>query len=143
MNNMKKFIFNLSKRYLPIFRFDGILYLKRWNIFRFKNLFTVRIHKFVANDDDCMHDHPWKFLSITLWGSYIEYSPSHFMGKQYYGFGTFKMRPANWVHRIEIINNKPCWTLVISFKDEREWGFVTKSGNWIPNHVYNNSLCDS
>lgn len=44
--------------------------------------------------------------------------------------GTIIKRPANWAHSLQI--NKPCWTLVFTFKKTKSWGFFTPKGyiNW-------------
>ena len=41
---------------------------------------------------------------------------------------TICYRPAEWRHRVELIDQKPAATLVFRFKKRREWGFWTKTG---------------
>ncbi len=49
-------------------------YLLRWYVFRTERI-ALFIHKFVRSDEDrALHDHPWAFLVIPLWGGYIEHS---------------------------------------------------------------------
>ncbi len=49
-------------------------YLHRWYVFRTDRI-GLFIHKFVRSDEDrALHDHPWSFLVIPLWGGYIEHS---------------------------------------------------------------------
>lgn len=38
--------------------------------------------------------------------------------------------PANWVHRVELLDKKRAWTLVFVGNKRRDWGFWT-SGGWI------------
>ena len=49
-------------------------YLYRWIIVSFKHV-KIYLHKFVGNDwSRDRHDHPKRFISIGLWGSYLEES---------------------------------------------------------------------
>ncbi len=53
-------------------RQDGTLHFKRWRIIetRWFNLYIHRIYQ--ADRDYSMHNHPWWFISMVLWGKYIE-----------------------------------------------------------------------
>jgi len=42
--------------------------------------------------------------------------------------GMLLYRPATWRHRVELIEGRSCWTLVLRLKRFREWGFWTKEG---------------
>lgn len=97
--------------------------------------FSVKLHRIFISDDDCMHDHPWSFISIILWGGYIEHRPSgsdvaiwknSVIEKRLYGPGSILWRPCPSIHKLEIF--QPATTLVITFKRQREWGFWTKDG---------------
>jgi hypothetical protein len=47
-------------------------YLYRWVLLRLKT-FQVYLHHFVGDDwSTDLHDHPKRFISLGLWGSYIE-----------------------------------------------------------------------
>ncbi len=49
-------------------------YLHRWYVLRSERI-GLFIHKFVRSDEDrALHDHPWSFIVIPLWGGYIEHS---------------------------------------------------------------------
>lgn len=87
--------------------------------------FSLKLHRILLSDDDCMHDHPWTFISFILKGGYVEQTPA---GKKLYGPGSVLYRPAKFIHRLEIY--QPAITLVITFKKVREWGFITPKG-WI------------
>lgn len=89
--------------------------------------FAVYFHRFLSADDECMHDHPWPFISIILRGGYWEYTAS---GKRWYGPGRILFRAAEWVHRVEIVPGRTTWSLVIAGKRKRDWGFHTAFG-WI------------
>lgn len=109
--------------------------------------FSIKIHKILLSDDDCLHDHPWKFFSLILSGGYFEYTPpvdQHKidltrtyngveMIKKWHGPMSFLVRPAHWIHRLELKEGNPTWTFVITFKKTKDWGFFTKNGfiNWM------------
>lgn len=105
---------------------DGfkITYMIRWTLLTVP-WFSLKIHKFLSSDNDCMHDHPWSFISIILKGSYTEETPA---GKKLYKSGRVLFRKATYRHRILV--DKPCWSFVITFRHTRRWGFWTKDG-WV------------
>src|SRR5688572_11228546 len=100
-------------------------YMIRWTLFAC-SLFTIKLHKILISDDDCLHDHPWTFISIILKGGYVEESRT---GKKLYGPGSILYRPAHFAHRLEIY--QPAWTLVFTSRRVKEWGFFSPAG-WIP-----------
>lgn len=151
----------MTKKYIT--RSDGQIYLIRYSLFSCP-WFAIKLHNIVRDDDICMHDHPWTYISIILKGGYVEqkvasekeidvnlkkglpnekgeysykghrllsqYTPGDYLfyTKQIKHPGNILYRPAKTIHRLEIF--QPCWTLVITFKKIREWGFITKRG-WI------------
>ena len=101
-------------------------YMLRWWIFPRNKWFGVYLHKFLHDDDDrAMHDHPWYSISFVLWGSYIEHTPD---GKKVYSPGSIILRSALHRHRVELINNRPVWTLFFTGWRVREWGFWCPQG---------------
>lgn len=109
-----------------ISREDGKAYLVRYYILR-TPWFRVRLHHILLSDYDCLHDHPWNFLSVILWGGYYEFRDSRpFSWKPP---GSILYRKAEDRHRLVL--QKPAWTLVFMLKRRRQWGFYTKAG-WIP-----------
>lgn len=119
-NNKKRILGFIRKKVIT--RNDNERYLVRYSIFSCR-WFAVKIHNILLSDDDCLHDHPWKFYSLILWGGYIEHTEK---GKRIYHPGNFLIRPAEFKHRLEIC--QPAWSLVITFKKVRKWGFWTKRG---------------
>jgi len=114
-------------------------YLYRWTLFKCK-LFKVYLHHFIADDWSLdFHDHPKRFISIGLKGSYWEDIPNPKKGydkfiirncySRYYVAPWIRTFPANHIHRLRI-PYKNTWTLIIVLKTEREWGFWHK-GIWI------------
>lgn len=124
---------------------------------------TLKLHIFLRDDHD-LHDHPWKFWTWLIAGSYREEvtceSAFNAEGKAFADVritvtgdgthpsgarisyhierkpGSLAFRPAKWVHRVLLIDKKPCATLILTAPVEREWGF-TKGSRWIPWRQYN------
>lgn len=101
-------------------------YMYRWTLVATK-VFNIYLHHFVADDwSRDMHDHPKRFISIGLKGRYIEQTPNGF---KYYRAPWIRTFPANHIHRI-ILSGGSCWTLVITLRPTREWGFWHR-GRWV------------
>lgn len=111
--------------------------------------FAVKVHNILLSDDACLHDHPWSFISVILRGSYLEHQTKKvwkpIFGRglwkevkiaRYFGAGHILWRPKNTIHRLQLLekDGKPqtAWTLVITFRKVKEWGFFTPKGfiNW-------------
>ncbi len=126
-----------------ITRDDGKPYLDRLILFKNKYL-GIFLHVFRDSDDDCLHNHPWDFLSLILTSGYYEHhltpdtvradfyiDPKSNIGpitRTRYNPGQILYRPARTVHRIELIpGTNPC-TLVVHGTKFLEWGFHTIYG---------------
>jgi hypothetical protein len=109
-------------------------YLYRWTIARLP-WFAVYLHHFVGDDwSRDLHDHPKRFISIGLWGRYVEETPS---GERQYRAPWIRSFPAHHIHRLRMVNGGECWTLVIVLKTVREWGFW-HAGKFVPWRTYVN-----
>ena len=94
----------------------------------------IRIHKILRSDDArAFHNHPWNFISIILKGKYTEVTPVYdksnfFVGTNFcsYDKGDVLFRKSNSLHRLILAKNKPVWTLFITGKKQRTWGFLTQ-----------------
>lgn len=116
-------------------------YLHRWYVVRTERV-GVFVHKFVRSDEDrALHDHPWAFIVIPLWGGYIEHSdrevPPHErpatsdnyrlpVRRRVWPLISARYRSTDYRHRVELINGAPSWSLFIRLRKVREWGF------WLP-----------
>lgn len=128
-----------------ITREDGIPYLIRYTLFNL-GFISLKLHHILQSDDDCLHDHPWTFLSIILKSGYREhrFTGDHLSAAQNitqyndYGPGCILYRPAHFAHRLELKPGKTAWTLVFTFKRVREWGFFTRKG-WVAHYNYNST----
>ncbi len=106
-------------------------YLYRWTVAKWGKR-GVYLHHFVGDDWSLdLHDHPKRFISIGLWGSYVEETPFHPADSEWAALGPVRTTyrapwirsfPATHIHRITV-PSKSCWTLVIVLKTVREWGF--------------------
>ena len=101
----------------------GEPYLVRWTLLS-TPWFSVKVHHILLSDADrCEHDHPWPFVSLILWGGYVEHVHDR---ASWIGPGRLRYCPAHWRHRLEL--DRPAWTLVVTGPRCREWGFWTRRG---------------
>jgi hypothetical protein len=128
--------------------------MDRWTLFECR-FFSIKIHKLLASDQACLHDHPWPSVSFLLSGGYVEHTSLY--GKKIGNYNNLLFdeetgltevmpskgkvisrfslvyRSANFAHRLEI--HQPVYTLFITFKKERIWGFYTSEG-WKYHRAY-------
>jgi hypothetical protein len=127
--------------------------------------FSIKLHRIFMSDDDCLHDHPWSFISFVLWGGYWETSPDwsrykwpagkalrlvngvpeYVAGqptkKVFYGPGSVLWRPAPSVHKLDV--TKPATTLVITMRKKYDWGFYTVNGwKFWKDYIRSGSKCE-
>ena len=122
-------------------------YLHRWYLIR-TTRFAVFIHKFIRSDEDrALHDHPWNFFVIPIWRGYIEHSdkacdcgicknnpgrakdfPRLPVQRRVWPIISSRYRTGTYRHRVELIKDKPAWSIFIRFKEQRDWGFWPKEG---------------
>lgn len=93
-------------------------YAYRWVINL--GLFSIRVHKWVASDDKrAMHDHPYWFFTLVLFGSYDDHSE----GKvERLTPCCLRFRRAAHKHYVQPVKT-PCWTLLVTGPFVRNWGF--------------------
>lgn len=137
-------------------------YLVRFTFLR-TPWFQILFHKFLISDDDCLHDHPWPFITVLLWGGYYEWSevkdPNKPISiknlvltkwgyndkvhlKRRYKAGSILYRPAEYKHRVELIQGKNAYSMVLTTKPVRKWGFWPKIG-FVPHKEYGSGMrCD-
>lgn len=133
--NARTYLFGLVRRVM-IPAPDGTDYLRRWQI----NLpfgFAIYFHKIFQSDGDRdLHDHPWDFLSILVWGNYIETTP----GRNYRLKKWFNFHWAEDLHQLTLFKKngveQPVYTIILRGRRKRDWGFMTRYG-WVRWDVYN------
>ncbi len=116
-------------------------YLLRWHVIPRNKWFNIYLHKFLKSDDDrALHDHPWSFnASILLKGTYMEHTEKGVKRRRRF---LPYIRVGKAPHRVELERSydyaqygsrasevlEPCWTLFITGRVVREWGFYCPSG---------------
>jgi len=110
-------------------------YLRRWYVIPRNPVLNVYVHQFLRSDDDrALHDHPWWFVSLILKGGYNEIAEK---GNRTRRAGSIAFRPATWRHRVVLwitdeddgrsnCRQLPCWTLIVTGRRSRTWGFWCK-----------------
>lgn len=114
--------------------------LLRWYVLPRNPWLNIYLHKFQHDDEDrALHDHPWWFVSILLRGRYSEvvFVPGYEPLVQYIHrrAPSIAFRPAVHKHRVTLPHNTngtlhPAWTVVITGKVTRVWGFWCPQG-WV------------
>ncbi len=88
------------------------------------------------------HNHPWNVaVSLLLSGGY--YETRFFIDRDYLAVGRHIEAPAlnkigvDTFHRIDLIDERPVWSLFFVGRRTRDWGFRTSSGIYVPWQDYN------
>ena len=106
----------------------GGTYLRRWFVAPRNAFANAYLHEFRRSDDDrALHDHPWANASYLISGRYIEHTSD---GQFLRNAGDFVARPAEALHRIELIGGAPVISLFTTGPKVREWGFACPNG-WV------------
>jgi len=88
--------------------------------------YSIRLHKWYASDDTrAPHDHAWDFITFVIKGSYIDVSNN---GEETMHRFKLKYRKAEHKHSVKI--DKPCWTILLTGRPKRNWGF------WVNNKMF-------
>jgi hypothetical protein len=121
----------------------GKPYMERWALRTF--LGHLRIHKITASDDPSQpfHDHPMSFVSLILTGGYLELRPGR-CAREFFS-GDINFCRAEEAHclllrkgALPVRDDGPVettWTLVVSGRPYRDWGFLTEDG-WVGHEDY-------
>lgn len=108
----------------------GDSYLLRWWVIPRNEWSNVYLHDIRKSDDDrALHDHPWPNTSFLIFGSYIEHTP---LGSFVRRAGEVISRPAEALHRLEVIPGERAISLFVTGPKVRDWGFACPQGwvNW-------------
>lgn len=117
-------------------------YVLRWWIIPRNKWFNIYLHKFLRSDDPrALHDHPWWNVSIILKNGYFEVQQFHHYARGFISNdlpewqervwrrpGTVIFRKATTAHRIELASELPVWSLFITGRVVRDWGFLCPQG---------------
>ena len=143
---MLKKLFQWLGRYRIIMdRENGEAYQERYYLFlrdRKNFPFNIFLHKFLKGDPADVHNHPWSYRTVILWGGYYECIPifdkeGRIIGDypEWRGPGYTCRYSADSYHRIELKPGVTCWTLFMPGRQEQEWGFMVDN-NWIQHEQY-------
>lgn len=133
-------------RRLTLRRQDGRVYLDRWGIGH-DRIGRIMVHRMQAPDPGLdLHDHPWWFTTIVLWGGYTEQranireAPALAAIAEAYPRtctrGVLERRQP-WrprvmrmdeCHSITALQRRTSWSLVIGGPRRRVWGFYLPAG---------------
>lgn len=138
-------------RALDLFRSDGLVYLSRRGLqSRWGNVYLHRLD--VEDPGQDLHDHPWWFASIILWGGYTELVMARADAPaaariatrwpdtcqrgypRTWRAGSIHTMPLDLAHRIVAMPRRT-WTLCITGPKVRPWGFLTPDG-WVDQADY-------
>lgn len=143
-------------RRLTLRRADGTVYLDRWG-FAHERIGRVLLHRMDAPDPGRdLHDHPWSFLSVVLWGGYTELRalsreapglaaiaeryPSADRGVvEHRRPGSIRVLRLDECHTITRLHRRRCWTLVVGGPRRRSWGFYLPEG-WMDEGTYDRTV---
>lgn len=119
--------------------------------------FSVKLHRFPGDADDRdVHDHPWAFWTLVLWGGYNDMAPcmackgyGDILGRYWHPtpvqcgrchgdgvllrekmtMGKLRFRPAHHLHRTKA-SPRGALTLVLTGPKVRDWGFLRYGRFW-------------
>lgn len=115
-------------------------YAFRWVLVVFG--YSIRIHHFLRSDDKRhFHDHAWDFITFILKGQYTDVSEH---GSVIRKAGNFYFVKAEHAHYVDVPEGG-CWTLVLTSRPKRKWGFHVKGKLFRPLryfHKYGHPPCD-
>jgi hypothetical protein len=107
---------------------------------------SARIHHILRSDNDrALHDHPWPYVTVILRGGYFEIKPVYdrsgiYVGnsRKWYGPGSILFRRSCSWHRLELPEGKTAWTLFITGRYTRKWGFMPNPATKVEHTTYLN-----
>jgi len=119
---------------------EGEDYLVRRHLVKFPKAKAYLHHILISDADRHLHDHPWDFIIIVLWGGYYEHRPGGV--KKWRGPGSIVLRRAGDFHRVELPEGKTSWSLCFCGPKRKDrskelsvWGFQTEKG-WVDSVTY-------
>ncbi|MCY4428901.1 MAG: hypothetical protein OXC11_00710 [Rhodospirillales bacterium] len=120
-----------------------VVHFKRWCIGGWFGGRRVYVHRFEGSDyARDLHDHPKTFISIGLRGGYIEETTRKGTEGQpllrlprvrnRFVAPWFRRFPPKHTHRIRVAPGTVCWTLCLTGRIQRGWGFWSRQSrtNW-------------
>jgi hypothetical protein len=115
---------------------EGVIHFKRWQLLK-TPWFSIYIHGIYKADEDAhLHDHPWDYYSMSIYGRFIEKNKGAIKCNYLY-VSTFKLisRKAEQFHTIHKLLTKSVYTFFIAKNRRRDWGYDV-NGEWIDHKTY-------
>jgi hypothetical protein len=138
-------------------RHDGRIFLDRWGI-EAEKIGGIFVHRMTAPDPGIdLHDHPWTFWSLVLWGGYTEERAPTRLAVEQARYAaewpnsctpgtpswrrrlTVKAVRLDEAHRITHLHKPTVWTVVVHGPTRRQWGFYLPTG-WVDEHTYDRTV---
>lgn len=116
----------LPVRYIRKKQPDGTeaAYLERYSIVRTRPI-AIYLHHFVDRDqDEELHNHPWRAFCFVLTGSYIErrlVAGLQLVERKVKWFNIIKPELFHMITQAE----PGTWSLIVRFRSSKEWGFIS------------------
>jgi hypothetical protein len=126
-------------------RADGTVYLDRWGWGG--SVAGLFLHRMCGPDPaDHLHDHPWTFVSLILWGGYTEERADTRSAPLYAALArrwpgsctpgapeerrplSVRLMRLDEAHRIVSLRRRTSWSVVLHLPRRRKWGFYTPEG---------------
>ncbi len=123
---------------------DQTPYLERYQLLNLPFGYRVYLHRFVASDPGRgLHNHPWsRAVSFVLSGQYEEIrmmdaNHNNDVITRMVGSGSLNWINGSIFHRINLVENRECWTLFIHSQNAQSWGFIQRDDRQFAFHDHN------
>ena len=116
---------------------QGRLHFQRFTIIGTR-WFALNVHRIHDHDrDPDLHNHPWNFIGVVLWGSYINQKED---GKlEFKSTFSISRMNRNQYHKIHSVIYGPVTTLNLMYGKRTDWGYLL-NGAHIDAGAYRNHL---
>jgi len=105
---------------------QGELHFQRYAIIE-THKWALYIHRIYKEDkDEHLHSHPWNFMSVILWGAYIEQYAPEYNRMRVKCEGSFSKADRNYFHKIVDILRGPVTTLFFTWGTHQPWHYWVK-----------------
>lgn len=122
---IERLVARLGLSYITIYRGEGRVLFHRFRLIETRT-FGIYLHKFIDDDWDDLHNHPWWFGSIILAGRYLERRPGR--RDRVRGWLSIGIHRPSYRHTTKLLDGRPCWTLMVRGQKICRWGFFTAGG---------------
>ena len=113
---------------------EGVVHFRRWWLFSLFGL-SVYIHAiYKADEDEYLHNHPWKIWTMILKGGYLE--ELHGGRHRVRTFGHIAYSKTSDFHKIAKMYKSPTYTLaIVGSRKAQDWGYMV-DGRFIDHKTF-------